>query len=771
MHPYARYPRQQTPPTSQRVVYPGRNSFEVTVGSNALESRYPGQRHDIRTNLLKTPSPQKQSSKRRRQIRTRPASDGHHAVPSRPTTLDMIPEDTEMRLDLGENDLMPGIFTERDTEIEVDAGMEGTGMEEWEESFATYVEMVDSGCAKFIRISRYVYIVQGWNLQDLEPTKHFYHMEARNVGNKLWLTCLCPDGEKEKSCVHQLFYLEFRDERFRRDEDLWFSEGKTVMFWRQMTSNDGNVWLTRFSVQSYGGALKGRAVVSYEGFDNGEGTWHCSKDRSRCQHITAASAYLKKVLNIRDDDWVTQELEDEERPYAVDDVPGGREGETAVSFLPIMPPKWAMLPSDKIHYTRADPTGILPSVFCLESEKSTAACSTRPKFNQALPKKDRRCTVYGLTGTSSHDLEIQLCPTCPPRRHCYIGPDPREWGVFNYNNSVLFTHELLDEYTNRYSSSETPFAAFTQAMARVYDSRGCKFVGEDLFREAWFAYVNIQDWANDLQCTKCGDMPENVIWDGVTLAFSKKFVKNSLRPPTFTDNSSTVRRRRYSTKPQWLPAMPKQRSIRSRIRQWLSESGNGLRAKESEWSGEEWNGEEEIVKEGRQAPKGVDLAELVVDLEKEAPELGKLFRKVLYSGDKTGPAMNKALRRRYIGLFEQSGKKLAAEESTIQMVNEAALELLQAFVTSPTDENASTLVDIPALMMVLEGERHVTGRFSPELLAVCQWMVGRASVVLNALKQGNLAPVPVNDAVSEEDWREAVVTDYLVFETAPAIPT
>ncbi|KAK7015564.1 hypothetical protein VNI00_019076 [Paramarasmius palmivorus] len=206
--------------------------------------------------------------------------------------------------------------------------------------------------------------------------------------------------------------------------------------------------------------------------------------------------------------------------------------------------------------------------------------------------------------------------------------------------------------------------------------------------------------------------------------------------------------------------MPKQRSIRSRIRQWLSESGNRFEAKESEWSGEEWNGEEEIVKEGRQAPKGVDLAELVVDLEKEAHRTGKLFRK-------TGPAMNKALRRRYIGLFEQ----LAAEESTIQMVNEAALELLQAFVTSPTDENASTLVDIPALMMVLEGERHVTGRFSPELLAVCQWMVGRASVVLNALKQGNLAPVPVNDAVSEEDWREAVVTDYLVFETAPAIPT
>jgi hypothetical protein len=40
------------------------------------------------------------------------------------------------------------------------------------------------------------------------------------------------------------------------------------------------------------------------------------------------------------------------------------------------------------------------------------------------------------------------------------------WGVFNFNNRILFTHDLLDEYTSAYTSSETPFVGWVATVSR-----------------------------------------------------------------------------------------------------------------------------------------------------------------------------------------------------------------------------------------------------------------------------------------------------------------
>lgn len=164
---------------------------------------------------------------------------------------------------------------------------------------------------------------------------------------------------------------------------------------------------------------------------------------------------------------------------------------------------------------------------------------------------ERMCTVYSLTQSHQCLIELQPCTICPSSRRRFIGPDPRPQGVFNYNNSILFTHELLDEYTSAYTSSETPFVAWIGVVARRYTQSQSTFVGEETFRSVWFAYARLQQLAGDMQCTECGPCPDEVIWDGVTLAFGRKHVLETLRPPTTLHKDPPVRSKcKYRSKQQ-----------------------------------------------------------------------------------------------------------------------------------------------------------------------------------------------------------------------------
>jgi hypothetical protein len=118
-------------------------------------------------------------------------------------------------------------------------------------------------------------------------------------------------------------------------------------------------------------------------------------------------------------------------------------------------------------------------------------------------------------------------------------------GLFNFNNEVLFSHDLLDEYTSTFTSSETPFAAWVLTLSRRYDTHqsAVPFVSEKMFRNIWFAYIRLQRLDTDLNCPECGPDPQDTIWDGVTLAFSQKHLSPSLRPPTAIHEHSPQRQK------------------------------------------------------------------------------------------------------------------------------------------------------------------------------------------------------------------------------------
>lgn len=236
------------------------------------------------------------------------------------------------------------------------------------------------------------------------------------------------------------------------------------------------------------------------------------------------------------------------------DEEGEIEGWRSISHLPILPPHWAMLPTDEVLYARPKPfRDSVPERFPLD-ECSTCDCAdTRTPYDPHTPTEDIACKVYTKTGVHESVVEVQRCPTCPPQRNRKIGPDPRHLGIFNYNNTTLVTHELLDHYTNNFSSSETPFVAFCKMMSREYAVDDSKFIETSLFRAIWFAYVGLQRLIGDMSCDECGPAPETVIVDGVTLAFGRKHLQDELRPPTMLSEDSTIRENcRYQPHQQFI---------------------------------------------------------------------------------------------------------------------------------------------------------------------------------------------------------------------------
>ncbi|KAK7021882.1 hypothetical protein VNI00_017171 [Paramarasmius palmivorus] len=618
-----------------------------------------------------------------------------------------------------------------------------------EESFESFVRMIDAGCLVYERVGRYTYVVQGWDGKKRESEEYWYHLEAWLVGDSLQLTCLCPDGKKAKPCIHQDFYVEFRETHFKPREHLWY---RVVMFWHESVGWDDNRALVRFSVEGLSGGLAARAVVSYEGLGNGWGKWKCSKDRKDCIHIFRAKKFLGEVIgsnltgNCGD---VPNNEVDAEGPKSMEN---DAVEESAISHLPILPPPWAVLPSDCALYKRPDPGRDLPTTFNLTPERSGSACSHRAPYDPIQPVIVWECTIFTLTERKVARIELQPCPICPKRHHCYIGPETRDLGVFNYNNGMLFTHELMDEYTSRMASSETPFAAFVQSISRVYVGRGSTFIGDDLFRGAWFAYVSLQLLERDMTCPKCGDMPETVIWDGVTLAFSKKHLQNSLKPPTIIEPEAVTRSRRYPGGTLWFQLSKEDQPFRKSFLAWLNggktRSQAGLvDAEEYAEAVQENDGERNDPSSDRQNKAEDDLKKIVERLENLVPPMAKLLLRVF------GPnsQVDRQLLKRYIVLFQQ----LAADESLMQMVNENSLQKLGMFVKAPSLQAATTLVDIPALLLVIEGEFHTHRRIPLELYELCVWMYGRGCQVLDHLKRGSLDPLPEDHRDSNDDWKKS----------------
>ncbi|KAJ8090497.1 hypothetical protein PM082_002385 [Marasmius tenuissimus] len=438
--------------------------------------------------------------------------------------------------------------------------------------------------------------------------------------------------------------------------------------------------------------------MTYIGPDTGVGTWKCSKCSGACPHQSAAEVFMGRVYGrepLVEDEGIG-DPDNSEDIMLVDRQNNMQQKETAISFLPVRPPHWAELDTDIKHYDRASLLSEIPCTIRLEVP-AQSMCGIQCVEAELLGERIvRTCTVYTLTEGLTCNIELVPCPSCHNRKHCFIGPETCRFGIFNFNNSVLFTHELMDEYTSRFTSSETPFVAFVETIERNYRSRGSQFVKEDLFCLAWFAYASIQDFSKDMSCPRCAEEPACVIFEGVTLAFGKKHLQDSLRPPTFASEGAIVRQRTYPVKPQLVQEqskMPIRRLMKSFIRGKRSSQQQGEDDNEED-DDELWDNYEVLV----QHLKGV------------LPALANLFERTVGPKAKIQPA----LRQRYGVFLEQ----IAAEEYATQMISFKSLRVLKGFTDQPSWTSATKLVDIPALYHVLEFECKLNNKYPEDLLAV-----------------------------------------------------
>jgi CxC4 like cysteine cluster associated with KDZ transposases len=554
-----------------------------------------------------------------------------------------------------------------------------------------------------------------------------------------------------------------------------------------------------------GPTVRNRAIVQYEGADDGTGTWSCSKDPSAtsCAHIHSANRFLNEHYGTTNQIPVPQSrarlhydgmkfLRSFGRLFTEYDHPATRirspRRQIPISHCRRAAPVWASLDIEEDTSLRCfdpRPDGDTSPIH-LDMD-SACVCMRTSSYNPLLGTSFDECTIYGLSKAWKATVEVQQCGACWKRK---IGPDSRHLGLFNWNNHIIFAEDLLDDYTSSFVASETPFVAYTSVVSRRYATHKSPipFVPDKLFREIWFGYILLLglDLKVEAMCPSCGPTPKTTIWDGVTLAFGRKHIQNTLEPPTtLVPDSSTRSRVRYVYTQQCIP----RKELRSLLRKILTgaslvgalkEGGLTTESSEEEPPSCETDGEggtdndsgagqrrkaaaiarkEKEYAERLAAIPGVIMALRALD-QGLATNFDRWFGLAAISTKCEAPSAYQRFFKQVSPLQRSPAHadhrlQVIAEESILQMINRPALTNLGRFNSSPSLERLSNLIVIPTVYDVLRYDHDTTGSFDPATLQMCLWLYKRGQEVLEALlrKNGPDTESELAPDVVEKDWR------------------
>ncbi|KAJ3553760.1 hypothetical protein NP233_g12574 [Leucocoprinus birnbaumii] len=336
------------------------------------------------------------------------------------------------------------------------------------------------------------------------------------------------------------------------------------------------------------------------------------------------------------------------------------------------------------------------------------------KWGQKLHSKS--ATLYTLWAALACCIEVQACPNCPPHWQHFIGPDLREQGIFNLNNSMLASHELLNEYTNAFTLSETPFDSWVQFLRGRYEEAGSKFMGKDQFRSCWFAFARLQKLESDFLCPDCGKQPENVIWDGVTLAFHQRQLLSTIQPPTTTFPESPLRPTKYIPSQQVLPNPALRKLLRN-----LTSPADRLKS----------TGQPGAPLPPAAEPDPETVSTILAELHKVNPSLAAVFQAYFTSAAREKSPVPQAVQSFFF--------QLAAEESILQMINRPSQAAIDQFLSNPRKENEYLLCSCPHLfhLLQLDQQKHGGLAYSALVLSVLQWLLQRSRSTLKLLSENS----------------------------------
>ncbi|KAG1750673.1 hypothetical protein EDD22DRAFT_764764, partial [Suillus occidentalis] len=366
------------------------------------------------------------------------------------------------------------------------------------------------------RISTDLWVLQDWDGDEevLKLGSYFHVVYLPRSDDKYGVACMCPRWKAAHACIHQDTLCSFIDTLHCLPLIAPFPAPPAVLL-QSTPFNDKYIFSCASAVGRYESGK--RVVVSLQQ----DGRWHCHLCRysDACKHKPHAKAFALAAgltTNMQDVSTISH--------FAVED-------------------------------SSQCVCGLLMTQAVLQGHSG--------------PRVLKKAVLYGLTARRTVTIELLPCPVCcHSRRH--IGPDLRDHGIFNWNNTMLFFHELLNAYTNSYTASETPFSAFCLTVRRSYQDAEDEnsFCSDDTFVRVWFAFTRRQCLDSGMQCPTCGSSPDIVIADGVSLGTHVSKLTKFISPPTFVDERSERVESISSYRARCLPAIP-QKDIRTTVNKIL----------------------------------------------------------------------------------------------------------------------------------------------------------------------------------------------------------
>ena len=372
-----------------------------------------------------------------------------------------------------------------------------------------------------------------------------------------------------------------------------------------------------------------------------------------------------------------------------------------VSYKPIPTPVWLLLPSERLQEM---PFHIvdLPEIFRLDPYSARCSCGCGASAG-VTDLTLEEIVIFTTTTAIFRKIETTYCMVCRNTKG-RVGPDLGEFGIFNWNNRIAFSHELMNEYTSRFTTSMTPFFSFRQTIINRYMSQGSPraFVSLYVFTSAYFGFVHIQRLETEMKCLHCKDEPPIVIADGVSISFSNRKVMG-LKPPTLCDKEKNlVRLSRNSLQSMCFEG---DRQIRKQFQDAL-----------------------ELTKYEDVCRKLLDLmamhqnAFVNGDVQIAIWECLSVFIEI------------HALHRKLTARFRQLLRQIFSNDSVLQIVQPHAVVHLRRYSTGDLDHNIAPA--IPAFGMILQNltnSEELRDRVQPCLQKLAKALADRSEFVFNNL--------------------------------------
>ncbi|KAF9463495.1 hypothetical protein BDZ94DRAFT_1163969, partial [Collybia nuda] len=368
-------------------------------------------------------------------------------------------------------------------------------------------------------LDRHLFVVQDWNSSSemLQIGTYYHVVRLPWSANEYGVMCTCPVWKAQHMCIHQQITANHVHEM----EGLVLLAPTPLppaILVHSTPFHDVHIFSC---TSSDGGRYESskRVIVSFQR----TGRWHCQSCRysDTCKHWPHAINFaLEAGLILEGTNMPVMSID------AADDVE---------NIL------------------------LMQAVGC-DDGLGQHGCISHLPVNHAVPSlcapTIHHAILFDLTNKFNVTIELAACPICQHNCH-FMGPDLGAEGIFNWNNTMLFTHELLNGFTNMYTASETPFSAFCLTISRTYMKHGpkVKFCSDDTFVRVWFAFIHLQELDSGMKCPTCGPSPKIIIADGISLGIHAAKVTPSTCPPTLTSAGSPQIESISSYKARSLPAV------------------------------------------------------------------------------------------------------------------------------------------------------------------------------------------------------------------------